>query len=329
MKIHFVVLRPETMPGIMDIFHRAQPKIHTLTDDPATADIILFVGNCDRYGKGIIDSPIVAAFPEKCFIYNDDDGSVPLLPGVYVAAEKPGLLDLHRVTNMMWVEGLNPMTEPVPAEKKYLFSFAGGSTSVLRKKLYRIKFGRPDILIQNTSDYYHWDPSQGGREARQRQYATTIAESYFGLCPKGASAGSLRLFEIMQMGVPPVLVSDSFLLPEGPDWNSCIIRIPERKIAQVDAILAPRVNESAEMGRRARRVWEQWFAPDVSFNHIVQACVTIRRRRRIPERLIHHVWGYMLWRKRLKGDFRTNLRNAVLKTFRLLHIPFPYDLNTR
>lgn len=329
MKIHFVTLRAETMPGMYAIAQQARPQRHTLTGDPAAADLILFVGNCDPFGRGIVDNPLVRFYPEKCFIYCDDDGSVPLLPGIYVAAEKPRFFSLHRKTNMMWVVGLNPNMHPAALPKKYLFSFAGGSTSVLRKKLYRLTFKRTDILVQNTSDYYHWDPSQGGREARQQQYATTIAESHFGLCPRGASVGSLRLFEVMEMGVAPALVSDAFLLPEGPDWNSCLVQIPEGKLAELDTLLAARVPESAAMGRRARELWEQWFAPDVSFNHMVDCCVSFQQRRRIPERLIQRLWPYMLWRRRLKGNLRTNLRNVVLKTFRLLHIPFPYDLNTR
>jgi hypothetical protein len=329
MKIHFVILRPEAMPGMMEIFNRARPQIHTLTDDAAAADMILFIGKCDPYGRGIVDNPLVYTYPEKCFIYWDDDGFIPLLPGIYTNAEKPGLIDLHRATSQMWVVALNPNIQPIAAVKKYLFSFAGGSTSLLRKKLYKVKFKRSDVLVQNTSDYYHWDPSQAGRDARQKQYATTIAESHFGLSPRGASAGSLRLFEIMEMGVAPVLVADSFLLPEGPDWNRFLIRVPERKVADLDTILAARVGESAEMGRRAREAWDLWFAPDVRFNRIIEACVSFRDRRRIPERFIHPFWGYMLWRKRLKGSLRTIARNAVLKTFKFLHIPFMYDLNKR
>jgi len=214
-------------------------------------------------------------------------------------------------------------------EKKYLFSFAGGSTSLLRKRLYKIKFSRPDVLIENTSDYYHWDSSQPGRDERQKNYATTIASSHYALCPRGASVNSFRLYEVMEMGVAPVILSDKLLLPEGPNWDSFAIRVPERKIKKLDTILAARGDESAERGRLAREAYEQWFAPSVIFNHLVAACERTRENRRIPERWIHPFWGFMLWRARFISQTRGILKNLILRIFKLMGKRFIYEMNTR
>lgn len=329
MKIHLVDLLHSTYETMVELHRKAEPQRHTLVDDPESADMILFAGGWGRRGEGIIDNPLPRKYPEKTFVYRDDDGFVPLLPGVYSSAEKPGWLNLHRVESQKFIQVSNPNIRPMQMEKKYLFSFAGGSTSWLRKRLYKIKFSRPDVLIENTSNYYHWDPSQPGRDERQKQYAATIASSHFGLCPRGASAGSFRLYEVMEIGVAPVILSDKLLLPEGPDWNSFALRIPERNMKQLDTILARYVDESAERGRRAREAYDQWFAPPVVFNHIIAACERLRADRRISERWIHPFWGFMLWRVRFVGWVFAIAKRLTLGAFKLFGKRFIYELNTR
>ncbi len=332
MKIHLVGLRDTALSAIVELHRLAAPPLHELVDDPETADMILFLGAWKAYGQGVADNPLPRKYPEKCFMYSDDDGFVTLLPGVYANAEKPrGIsrwIGLGRAESHMFVDVLNPNIVPMPhAQKKYLFSFAGGSTSLLRKKMYKIDYGRDDVLIRNTSDYYHWDPSQAGRDARQKEYAETIASSHFGLCPRGASAGGLRLFEVMQMGVAPVMISDKFLLPRGPDWDKFLIDVPERKIKELPQILEKYAPESAERGRLARQAWERHFSPPTVFNGIIAACVRARERRRISERWIHLFWGYMLWRRRAYNSSRALVKTVVLGVFRLLGLRFLYQLN--
>jgi Exostosin family len=330
MKIHLVGLRPSSLEAMIQLHRVAEPPKHELVSEAAAADMIIFIGSVPAYGDGIVDSPLPRLYPEKCFMYWDDDAVVPLLPGIYTNAVEPGWFDLHRTASHMFIDALNPHVVPMPGvEKRYLFSFAGGSTSVLRKKLYKIDFRRPDVFVRNTSDYYHWDPSQHDRDERQKQYAETIAASHFGLCPHGASAGSLRLFEVMQMGVAPVLVSDKFMLPEGPDWDSFLLRVPERKIRHLAEILECHVSESAVRGRLARLAWEQWFSPQVMFNNIVATFAAMAEERRIPERWIHPFWGYILWRRRFYNTVRGIAKNAVLGIFRILRLRFIYEMNQR
>jgi hypothetical protein len=327
-KIHLVNMRQSALDAMIRRYEVAEPKLHELVDDPEAADIILFVGSWDVYASVVTGNPLPKLYPEKCFVYLDADAFVPILPGVYANTEKPRLFDMRRAESQMFIDALNPFVEPQPdAEKKYLFTFAGGSTSLLRKKLYKIDFGRPDVIVKNTSNYHHWDLSQGGREERQKDYATMIAQSHFGLCPRGASAGGLRLYEVMQMGVAPVLLSDTLKLPYGPDWDKFLIHIPERKIRQLPEILDRYVPESAERGRLARLAWEQWFAPPVVFNNIIAVCVRTRENRRVPERWIHAFWGFMLWKWRLRRSFRTAMKALVLRVFKLLGLRFIYALN--
>jgi hypothetical protein len=224
---------------------------------------------------------------------------------------------------------LNPKVSPRPGiEKRYLFSFLGGSTSIIRKKLYKIDYGRADVIIRNTSNYHHWDVTQSGREEKQQEYADILAASYFSLCPRGASAGSLRLYEVMQIGIAPVLISDRFKLPEGPDWDSFLIRIPESQLKEIPTILAGHLSESAERGRLARLAWERWFAPPMVFNNVIEACVRIKARRRIPERWMQFLWKPMLLRHRIYKDTRSVIRDTAVPWLKRTGL-YRYDLNRR
>jgi hypothetical protein len=329
MKIHLVPLRQECHDAMLRIAASAEPKVHTLVDDPGTADMILFVGGWHERGRGVVDSPLPRKYPEKTFIYSDDDGFVPLLPGLYAAAEKPRFINWKRYKGAAYINRFNPFVTLMDAEKRYLFSFAGGSTSLLRKKLYRMKFRRPDVLIENTSNYYHWDPTQPGREERQKKYAETIAASRFGLCPRGASAGSIRLFELMEMGVAPVIVSDGYLPPEGPDWESFALMLPERKLGDLERLIVAHEGESAARGRLARAAFEQWFASEVAFNHLIAAVVRVRDEKKISERWVQPFWGYMLWRQQLQRQVRGWAKSLVLLGFRMIGKKVPFAMNTR
>ena len=64
--------------------------VHTLTDDPAAADLILFVrplgeGTVFRY---LWRHPLVRRHRRKCFLYDPNDRIVPLLPGIYPSVER-------------------------------------------------------------------------------------------------------------------------------------------------------------------------------------------------------------------------------------------------
>ena len=38
----------------------------------------------------------------------------------------------------------------------------------------------------------------------------------------------MRLFEAMRLGVAPIIASDDWVYPRGPDWSACSVVIKER-----------------------------------------------------------------------------------------------------
>jgi hypothetical protein len=137
------------------------------------------------------------------------------------------------------------------------------------------------------------------RDAFWSHYADSMAEAAFSLCPRGKGPGSIRLFESMQMGRCPVILSDEWVLPERVDWPSCSLMVAERDAPHLPEILRAQAANAAELGLNARKEWEKYYAPDVCFHWLVEDSLELLRNRRLPE----SVAARLAWRYVLEPDY--------------------------
>jgi hypothetical protein len=329
MKIRLAAAQESDLTALMHL--RAGQSTHTLTDDPHAADLILFLGNPTHQPHLLLNHPLYRAHPEKSAIYSEDDEYLPLLPGVYCSAS----IDQHSRSGRTFTWSYasangrigNPYIAQTSTEKSLLFSFQGGSTSLLRKRMYRLEFNRSDVLIEDTSAYRHWDLSRPNREQLQRAYAKTLAASTFVLCPRGAGTGSIRLFEVMQAGVAPVLISDHYPLPPHVPWDTFLLRIAEKDIARLPQLIEPHLASSAERGRLARQAWLDHFAPQHDFDAIVDLAATALRHGPPHEAVLRSRQRSMIVRTNLRRNLRGAIRSAILGTLKLLRLKSPYQMN--
>lgn len=130
-----------------------------------------------------------------------------------------------------------PKCTTSPADKKdILYSFVGYDSHLLRKKLFsfaRKKKHLSDIVIKERSG---WGLHHVGDELGL-EYKNVISRSRFGLCPRGASLNTIRLFELMGAGAIPVVLADALYLPPGIDWDKCLIYVKEAQVDKVDAVI--------------------------------------------------------------------------------------------
>ena len=103
------------------------------------------------------------------------------------------------------------------------------------------------------------------------------------LCPSGVSPSTVRLFEVMKTGRVPVIISDEWVPPEGPDWASFSVRVPESELETIPALLERLKGSARGMGEVGRRAWEDWFSDDVAFHRTVEWCQSIAESRSRPE----------------------------------------------
>jgi len=264
--------------------------VHQTTDDPAQADIILFVENSGtiRHYFRLRKHAYYRNFPEKCFLFNRNDLPVPFLPGVYPSIPKrwyrPQRTRTGPYLNAFDENFLRP---PSPnSDFQYLYSFVGQkSTHPLRKQIFQLE--HPDQYVFDTSAYWPYaELSDEEQDELEQRYVDVAHQSRFILCPRGRGASSIRLFETLRMGRVPVIISDAWVPPEGPDWDAFSMRVAEDDVARIPALLKPRADQAAAMGARAREAWEDWFSAEATFHRVVEWCLTIKQSRPLPERLL-------------------------------------------
>jgi hypothetical protein len=114
------------------------------------------------------------------------------------------------------------------------------------------------------------------RDRFMTSYAEAILDSQFVLCPGGCGPSSFRLFEAMEMGRAPVILSDEWVPPPGPRWDQLSVRVPESCAGDISSIVSRFSDRHEAMGRAARAAWEQWFAKPVCFHRLVELCADIQ-----------------------------------------------------
>jgi hypothetical protein len=264
-------------------------KVHQLVEDPAEADLILFAEvDVGRFCEEVLRHPYVARFREKCFMMSTDYRALPFLPGIYTGLEKkwhhPG-----RTHPGFYFDCLvNPLiTFDSTTERDLLYSFMGDTkTHPVRRVLAKLQHPRGLFVdTSGESQAVMWRGTDEEKTVFWDRYAKIARRSKFIFCPRGVAPSSIRLFETMCLGRVAIVVADEWVRPEGPDWDSCIIQIPERDAASIVSMVEEKEAQAAEMGLRARAEWEKHFAPDIVFHRAVEACLQMQRRRHIPESL--------------------------------------------
>jgi len=284
---------------------------HTLTDDPAEADLIIFadLGAEGLFSEWTRHHPWVRKYREKAFIFDVGDSTLPFLPGLYASLRKDYYGESRTRTGYYLRLDENPYIDfrPVPEEYRFLGCFVGSlANHPVRVELRKIASER--VLVEDTSDFaqrmLYMSPEEKAR-GFWPNYADIMASSAFAICPRGRGPGSIRLFEAMKMGRCPVIVADEWVYPKRVDWEACSITVAEREIPRIPEILEKNLARAPELGLAARKAWEDVYSPAVRFHWLVEDCLEMLEKRRVSETIA----GRLAWRHLLKGG---NLRRFLL-----------------
>ncbi len=120
-----------------------------------------------------------------------------------------------------------------------------------RRPIMRLK--HPDGLIRDTSDFNVWDSDETEMKVRGRDYARTLSSSQFVLCPRGIGTSSIQLYETLEAGRVPVIISDQWVPPAETDWRFAI-QVEERRTSSIPGLLNSLANESYDRGEAAQRL---------------------------------------------------------------------------
>lgn len=262
--------------------------IATMVDSRFAADLIIFP-KADKEQPDATDRLRDFRPRElvRTCVYSQLDEPFPWAPGMYASVpagySRGGFVGGFYVAHHHYVEGglggdLDSARATAP---DLLWSFVGtAANDPVRGALFGIEDDR--AFVEDTkawSERIRWrwrsDHKDEAREAFS-SYAQLLGRSQFVLCPRGRGAGSIRLFEAMQVGRAPVIVSDDWLPPPFVDWDSCTVRVAERDVQNIPEILREREAEAVSLGERARASWEKWFAPERQLSTLVHGCILAR-----------------------------------------------------
>jgi hypothetical protein len=266
-----------------------------LATSMAQADAILItLADCKAPYPDTIDaiagSGAYAEHPEKSFVFDTQDTPLGLYPGLYCSLRRV-LFSPARHRTSCYMQSFNEFIGATPdgvaPAFRFLFTFQGNLTSKTRGQLFAASFGRDDVLIERTQPFW---TDTGGHAAFKQQYAEKILQSRYVLCPRGIGTSTFRLFETMQSGRVPVILSDAWVPPAGIDWNTFSLRVPERDLARLPEICTAALPRWDAMAAEGRRVWQEWFSPAGMGKLVRTSIEDIRCTRRFGESTYRLGW---------------------------------------
>lgn len=168
------------------------------------------------------------------------------------------------------VENRDPASKPVLAS--FIGAHAGHYLSDTRQRLRALD--DESGFVVNLTDRWHFEKvvyteqiggQQPGRDSDDAtvSYNGLLSDSVFSLCPAGAGANTLRLWESLAVGSVPVLCGPQPMLPVGGslpeiDWDSIVLRIPDEQISRLPALLrAMPISEIRERQYRGLQAYAQ------------------------------------------------------------------------
>lgn len=291
---------------IVKLHDQAREKRHRIVNDPAKADLILVTdGNDDDLFQTLRKNLLVKRYPEKVFSIYEGDFPQRFLPGVYTSMPK-SIWNLGRFAtgSYSYCFARNGNTVDLLKNKtrsgEIFFSFIGRGRAEIRHQLFKLKFNRDDIIIEDSSHFNYFTSKTNQQLEQQLHYLDVSMKSRFMLCPRGQGTSSIRLFEAMRMGVAPVIISDKWIRPKGPEWETFAVFVKEKEIARLPELIAPFDLRWREMGQLARAAWDKWYRAEDEFNYIIDSLAEIKARRVIPERIIRLSWPLIVARLQLR-----------------------------
>lgn len=248
---------------------------HHLTDSPELADIILFT-QChmlldDWRLETIRRHPLTREFREKVMVYNECDRPWCALPGVYVNMPARRFVAAHQRPWAYFV----PAQATIDERPDLLFSFVASNTAACRRPLFALQ--HRDGVVEETRGFWFWDATSEDYAKHRARFRSTLARSRFVLCPRGNGTSSIRLYEALAVGAVPVIISDDWISPAGPEWEQFSIRWPEGQINGLTQMLEARDADWPRLSAEARRAHEQYFSPAVYFHHVADRCADLLR----------------------------------------------------
>lgn len=244
----------------------ATPSREALLEDRReSADCVLRIEGCPQLRGSVMDCyrRSSASNPRE-FVWDSGDLPTGGLAGFYVSLPSYMYDGRRHRAFCLPIRCNEAIRHFDTRDATHIFGFFGAISSGLRGRMVPIlnSVAKPgEALIEVRDSIWHQMFDRSGLPAKL-EYAENLRRCRFNLCPRGnvlAGTGS-RLYETLQAGRVPVIISDWMTLPAGIDWQCCSVRVRESDIARIPEILDHHMDRWYQMAASARRIWEMHFS---------------------------------------------------------------------
>ena len=265
---------------------------HRLVDAPAVADVILLT-QAHMCANPLTLAPLRETeawrrYPEKTFVVDTSDRPWCAFLACTPACRRgvsscPGnVLGGTRGSPRIAFSHSRDETPDL------LFSFIGGRHHPRREAVLALRSDR--AVVDDSTGFNPYLPPSASSDDRRAFYVATVSRSKFVLCPRGRGTGSYRLQEVMAAGRVPVIISDDWVAPEGPDWAAATVRWSEARVAELPGHLEEIEDRYPAMSAAAAGLYDEWFAESVSFDRIIEQLLLVPRLTPFPAHGIRDSW---------------------------------------
>ena len=290
---------------------------------PHDADIILFLEPCKlknrHYIKTISENIVFNQYANKSYVYSIDDFSISFLPGVYVNLEKRHHAQDH-TSACGYLFHANEMVESIYKSHgentpKHQACFRGSINVPVRQRLIDASFNfkNPDYQITAIDDSKWFNHNRNDKI----DYLVEMTNSKYVICPRGLGTTSYRLYETMQLGRVPIIISDQWVPPYNLDWDSFSIRIAEHQVEQIPDILKKMESTWKEMAVTARKTWKSCINPIYQIDFLLKELFSLAQASRPNAAEYIRRWRKDCFWKPYGLDFGNRLRR---KCRQFLHL---------
>lgn len=246
---------------------------HSIVNDPDEADALLFPDAHLLFNdwrlRTITHDRLFREYRRKSLLYDERDRPWCAAPGIFVSMPAKELVNrVQKPWAYYRVPDYDNRLDP-----DLLFSFVASASHPCRNGLFRLNHSRG--LVSETKRFTFYDASSEGYATKRDFFDETLVRSKFVLCPRGAGTSSIRLFETLAAGRVPVIISDDWAPPVGPDWNGFAIRWPQGSYRGLVERLEEAEERWEEMAEAAYATHRQWFAQDISFHRLAEICQSL------------------------------------------------------
>lgn len=263
-------------------------KFAQLADNATEADTVVLIENLlykdKEYYLSLYKDPAIRWNWPYIFTINSFAKPADIFYGIYTSMPASCFVEGKHIANGYYVNPNSPITEEyknLQPNPEFLFSFVGVTHTHIIRKIITEEFSnhKRSVIIPRKKEHF-----LNYSESLQSEYREIMSKSKFVLCPRGYASSSYRIYEAMQLGRVPVIISDEWVPPQGKniDWNQFSIRIKENQIEEIPLILEKYEAQYEEMSRQARLAWESRFTQEKNIEYAIDVIYDLRQKLNYP-----------------------------------------------